>query len=489
MKTLYTALKEASKSDDFIQLKHSIRGQLFYFSYYKPMVNQEQLHHDILSIIQFENREIHDLSDLKNLIPIEGIKLTSNLKDISLSLTKGSIFVQLDSNLNEGMLINVAQETTAYRKNNSSENEYSVIGPKVAFVESLDSNMNLLRKEIVTEKLIFEEQTLGSVSKTRVVIVYIDGIANPLNINTVRQRLSDMDFDVVFDTAILDQIISDNSNSPFPLFLPSERVDRIKYSLLNGQVAILSDGSPYVISAPSTVFDFFISPEDYYLPWILGSFFRLIRYYGVLFSILATPIYVSIITFHYMVVPEDLLLPIIESRANVPFPPIIEALLLEITVELIREAGARLPAKVGQSLGIVGGVVLGTAAVEAGLTSTILVILVSLSALSSFTTPIFKMANTIRFLRFPLIALAGLYGGLGIMVGLILLGGHLLRLKSLGTPYIIPLFPFRYKDFRDSFIRSSLSLTWGRPSFLRPLKSRRFTVQKHKDIGDDFKNE
>jgi hypothetical protein len=489
LKNIHHALKEKSKSDDFTQAAFTVHGKLLHFSYYKTIVNHEQFHHDVLSFIQISKAEIDNLQQLKNLIPIEGTKLSNNLEDISSSLIKGSIYIQFDSDLNEGLLINIADLTKGYRKNNESENEYSVIGPKVGFVEDIDTNLNLLRKELITEHLLFEEHIVGSISKTRVVIAYLDGIANPQHVNTVRQRLTELDFDVVFDTAILDQIIADNSKSPFPLFNSSERVDRVKFNLLSGKVAILSSGSPYVLAGPSTFFDFFISPEDYYLPWVLGSFFRIIRYFGVAFSILATPLYVAVLTFHYVVIPKDLLGPIIASRANVPFPPFIEVLFLEITVELLREAGARLPTKVAQTLGIVGGVILGQAAVQAALTSNILIIIVSLSALASFTTPIFKMSNTIRYLRFPLMVLAALCGGLGITVGIVFLIGHLLRLKSLGTPYIVPVFPFRYKDFKDSFIRSSLSLTTERPGYSRPLSSKRYKVPKSKDIGDDYNNE
>lgn len=489
MKNLKIALKEASKSGDFIQSAITIHNTILHFSYYSSIVNHEQISNDLLLGIQRANAKINDLNELNNLIPIEGIQLSSNLEEISLNLIKGSIYIQLDPDLSEGILVNVADLKKGYRDNNLSENEYSVIGPKVAFVEAIDTNLNLLRKEIISENLIFEEHTCGSLSKTRVVIAYIDGITNPQHVNTVRQRLTDFDFDVVFDSATLDQIISDKSNTPFPLFMSTERVDRMKFNLLEGQVAIISNGSPYVISGPTTVFDFFFSPEDFYLPWVLGSFLRIIRYLGVAYSILATPIYVSVITFHYNIIPRALLGPIIESRTNVPFIPLLEVLFLELSVELVREAGARLPTKVGQTLGIVGGVVLGEAAVQAGLTSNILIIIVSLSALSSFTTPIFKMANTLRFLRFPLIGLAAALGLIGVMIGVMFLLGHLLRLKSLGTPYLVPMYPFRGKDFKDNFIRNSYSKTWSRTRFLRPLIQRRYSVQKHKDIEDDFKDE
>ncbi len=478
-----------SKSDDFLQTSITVHDKLLHFSYYKTLVNHEQFHHDLLSFIQTSNCEIKQLHDLKALIPIEGIKASSNLEEISLSLTKGSIFLQIDPYFNEGLLVDIADLQLGLRKNNNTENEYSVIGPKVGFVENLDTNMNLLRKGIITEKLIFEEHTVGSVSKTRVAIAYIEGITNPQHVNTVRQRLLDLDFDVAFDSSILEQLIADNSNSPFPLLLSTERVDRIKYSLISGEVSLICDGSPYVIAGPVNLFSFLISPEDYYLPWILGSFFRLIRYFGVAFSILGTSVYVAVLTFHYTVIPMNLLGPIIESRVNVPVPPLLEVLFLEITIELLREAGSRLPTKVSQTLGIVGGIILGQAAVQAALTSNILLIIVSLSALASFTTPIFKMSNTIRFLRFPLIVLASMWGGLGIMVGLMFILGHLLRLKSLGSPYIVPLFPFRHKNFSDSFIRSSFTLTFKRFSFTRPLSVKRYSVQKNKDIGDDYNNE
>nr|WP_157320472.1 MULTISPECIES: spore germination protein [Paenibacillus] len=489
MNNVYEALKDALRSDDFNQSTITKNKTTLHMSFLKSVINHEQLHHDVLDYIQCSTSDFHDLDDIKRLIPIEGIQFSSNLAEISLSLTKGSLFIQIGSNLNEGILINIADTNKGYRKNNLSEDEYSVIGPKVAFVEDIDTNLNLLRKEIISENLIFEELTKGSLSKSRVVIAYIDGITNPQHVNTLRQRLMEVDVDVVFDTSILDQIISDNSNTPFPLFTSTERVDRMKFNLLNGQVGVLSSGSPFGISGPATVFEFFFSPEDYYLPWVLGTFFRIIRFIGVIFTIFATPFYVSIITFHYSIVPKNMLGPIIESRSNVPFPPFLEVLIMEITVELLREAGARLPTKVGQTLGIVGGVVLGQAAVQAGLTSNILIIIVALSAVATFTTPIFKMANTIRFLRFPMIILAGAFGGLGVMVGSVFLLAHLLRLKSLGNPYLAPLYPFRYKDFKDGFVRSALSLTWSRPSFLRPLFLRRYQVQKHKDIENDYNNE
>lgn len=457
LQNIHNALSELSKSNDFTQSTVQIKENLIHFSYYKTLISHEQFHHDLLSFIQISDCEIKHVHDLKTLIPIEGLKISSSLEEILQCLVQGSIFIQIDPQRNEeGLIVNIADAKLGHRGHNDTENEFSIIGPKVGFVENIDTNLTLIRRALVTEKLIFEEHVIGSISKTRVVIAYLEGITNPEHVNTVRQRLLDLDFDVVFDTSVLEQLITDNSNSPFPLFLSSERLDRITYSLLNGEVSLVCDGSSTLITGPVTLFSFIISPEDYYLPWVMGSFFRIIRYCGVVFSILATSIYVAILTFHYIVIPRELLGPIIKSRVNVPFPPLLEVLFLETTIELLREAGSRLPTKVSQTMGIVGGIILGQAAVAAGLTSNILLIIVSLSALASFTTPIFKISNTIRFLRFPLIGLASLLGGLGIMIGLMFILGHLLRLKSLGSPYIVPMFPFRIKSLNDSVIRPSL---------------------------------
>nr|WP_265415897.1 spore germination protein [Paenibacillus albus] len=220
------------------------------------------------------------------------------------------------------------------------------------------------------------------------------------------------------------------------------------------------------------------------MPWILGSFFRAIRIFGVIFSLFASAMYVAITTYHYEVIPRDLLVRLIFSRQNVPFPPVLEVLLLEIAVEALREAGARLPSRIGGTLGIVGGIVLGTAAVDAALTSNILIIIVSLSALASFVTPIYKMSSTIRFLRFPIILLADFWGSIGIFIGISFLLIHITRLRSLGYPYSVPMYPLRVKDFSDSFVRSSLQITGKRPGYLKPDSHVRYKPKKVKKKSD-----
>jgi spore germination protein KA len=469
IKNLDQLLKLTGQSNDFKKTAILLGKQEVNIFYYSTLIDAKWMQQHLILVLQNRSLDskIKEIEDIKALIPINDIEITDEITNIQSKLLKGYALVQLHKNDQKCALVNLA-DNHGLRKNNDTENEFSVVGPKVGFVEDLDTNIYLLRSQINIPNLIIKEIIVGTTSKTKVAIIYIDGVANEQNIQIVEQRLTDIDHDVIFDSSILDQMISDNSFTPFPLFVSTERRDRVVYSLINGQVAVISDGSPYFVTGPSTLFDFFISPEDYYLPWILGSFFRLIRIFGVIFSLFATSMYVVITTFHYEVIPKELLGPLIFSRQNVPFPPFFEVLFLEITIEFLREAGARLPTKIGQTLGIVGGIVLGQAAVEAALTSNILLILVALSALASFTTPIYKMSNAIRFLRFPIIILSAIWGGIGIFIGLGFMFVHIIRLKSLGSPYAVPIFPLRTMDLKDSFIRSPFQILNKRPQHLRP---------------------
>ncbi|MGG0240792.1 spore germination protein [Bacillus rhizoplanae] len=474
-------LEKMKQSMDFLHFNITDNGDLCIF-YIKSVSEEVVLKHYILSPIKRRLANIEKIEDLPNIIPIEEIILSPSIEEIREKLLGGFILIQLQNSSQKDNYALIRAESTVpgSRIYNDTENEYSVVGPKVGFVESLDVNLHLLRKGVVTENLIFKEVTVGSISKTQLAVGYLDGITNKQHVNTVMQRLQDIDFDIPFDATMIEQLISDNSNSIFPLLLSTERLDRAMYALIAGQVLILTNGSPYVLAGPTTLLDFFVSPEDYYLSWIIGSFFRFIRFFGALFSIFSSAIYTAVLTYHYQMIPTDLVGPIVFSRANVPFPPILEVLFLEITIELLREAGARLPTKVGQTLGIVGGIVIGQATVQAALTSTILLIAVSLSALAAFTTPTIKMTSTIRILRFPLIILAGMMGGLGLIIGFTLILAHLIRLKSLGSPYLLPLYPFRGIDSSEAFVRYPFSMAAKRPSYLRPKSNWRFNPKKAK---------
>ncbi|MFP7298713.1 spore germination protein [Neobacillus niacini] len=487
--TIDKVLEKAKKSSDFTSFYPIETDNRIRISFYATLIDMNLLHETILPSLIEKIDSIKVLTDIKNIIPIESIKLSSDANEVKNSLHQGHAIIQLTDTPEEFALINMDNSRFGNRETNDTENEFSVIGPKTGFIEDITTNLHLIRRGLVTSDLIFEEIVVGTRSKTKVVIAYLEGVTNPEYVKTARQRIGDLDIDVVYDNTRLEQLISDHANTPFPLFITTERVDRAIFALVQGQVAIVSDKSCYVITGPSNLMDFFSSPEDYYLPWLVGTIFKFIRITGMLFSIFATPFYVAILTYHYEVVPKDLLGPIVYSRANVPFPPVIEVLFLEFTIEFLREAGARLPTKIGQTLGIVGGIVIGQATVEAALTSNILLIIVALSALSSFTTPIYKMSNAVRILRYPFIVLAAFYGGFGIYIGLILLIGHLMRLKSLGSPYMVPLFPYRKGGFLQSFTRMPFSFSDKRPSFLRTITRKMFEPKNNQDPEEGLNTE
>lgn len=476
---------ELIKSKDYKKtfFFNQISGKKFHLVYMTTLVDEQILDNHVLPSL-LENK-FYQIADVKKLLPVADVELSSNTADISKKLFDGYVMLTLEGDTSGFALI--SSQKKVVRSVTAPEIEFSVVGPKEAFVESLEQNLNMIRKRMPIKELVAEEFVIGKLSQTNVTVLYIDGITNKEVINTVKQRISDIDKDDIADSSYFLAMIADNGNSPFPQLLDTERPDRVTSSLAEGKIVILVDGSPHALIGPTSLTEFFNSFEDYYLNWILASFIRLIRLFAVLFSIFITPLYVAVVSYHYELIPKDLLGTLMTSRRVVPFPPFFEALFLEVTIELLREAGARLPTKVGQTIGIVGGIVLGTASVEAGLTSNVLLIFIALSALASFTTPVYQMSNTIRLLRFPFLLMAELWGLLGITIAFCFLLVHLLRLKSLGFPYMEPMFPFRLYDFRDALFRFPFKSQYKRPQFLRTGDSSRFKKYKasqKKDIDE-----
>ncbi|PWW32381.1 GerA spore germination protein [Cytobacillus oceanisediminis] len=488
-KTISEVFEKANKSSDFSTISLLEKNNSLRISFYKTLIDSNILQKSVLPFLKEKASAIKELSDLRNIVPIEGIKIIKDPIEVEKALHEGFIVIYFKDEKEEYALLNISYPRLGQRETNDTQNEFSVIGPKVGFIEDLSTNLHLIRDHLNTSDLIFEEIIVGSRVRTKVVLAYLDGVTYPEYVNTLKQRLKELDVDVSLDNTQLEQLISDHTRTPFPLFITTERVDRTVGSLVQGQVVLISDKSSYAVIGPVTLMEFFSNPEDFYLPTIIASFFKLIRIFGMLFSIFATAFYVAILTFHFEVVPKDLLGPIIFSRANVPFAPVVEVLFLEITIDLLREAGARLPTKIGQTLGIVGGIVIGQATVEAALTSNILLIFVALAALSSFTTPIYKMSNAVRLLRYPFILLAAIWGGLGIYVGLIFLIAHLARLKSLGVPFLLPIYPYRKGGVAISFVRPNYVKNDKRPWYLRPLSIKRYSPVSDKDPDEGLNTE
>lgn len=339
----------------------------------------------------------------------------------------------------------------------SSENESTVIGPQDAFTESLATNLSLIKRRIQQPGLKNKDQTIGKETNTKISVLYIDHIVNNENLKLINERLDKLTYEGFFDITILKQLIEDNPYSVFPQFLLTSKPDAAVQFLLDGRIVIAMENSQSVLVLPVSFFEMFTSTEDFYNRWTTTSLLRTIRFLGFFITIMLTPLYISVLSYHSGVLPFELLIIIQESRSKVPFPPVIEVLFIELVIEVLREAGSRMPTKIGQTIGIVGGIVIGTAAVEAGLVSNILIVLVAISALLSFSLPNFLMSNASRVIRYIFILAAGLFGLLGQFIAFAWLFNHLLNLTSLGSPYMTPVIPRAWSDMYNSIIRFPLS--------------------------------
>ncbi|MGE7873201.1 spore germination protein [Bacillus paramycoides] len=480
--SLQDLIEKLKKSSDFINYHTSDDETMpYYISYYRPSLDGEKLQKYLMPTLL--ERPCTSLEELKEHIPMSGITITNDLQKIEDMVLKGHAIIQLNQQDQKCMLANIAIDN--YRAPTPPLNESTVIGPQEGFVEDIDTNINLVRKRLPVLDLQTKEMIVGEFSKTKVVMMYLDNLAEKENVDFLEESLRALKYDQINDSAYIQELMGEKSI--FPLYINTERTDRVTKALIDGKIAIFVDGSPSVLLTPVSYFDFFISPEDYNVSWLYATFSRILRLIAVLFSICATPLYVAVLNYHYELIPSDLLETLILSRAQVPFPPLIEALFLELAIDLLREAGARLPMKVGQTLGIVGGIVIGQASVQAGLTSNILLIIVALSALASFITPIYKMGNAVRLLRFPFLAFAEIGGLFGISLGFIFLFTHLFRLTSLRKPYAL-FYPTRQQSFKDSWIRFPLTMIDTRDVQARPQhvkKSAKGISTRHRSDFDD----
>ncbi|GFZ88702.1 spore germination protein [Paenibacillus marchantiophytorum] len=449
--------------------------------YFGNLADPNLVNSQLLSALQHIKLEPFTMEDLCPLIPVGLTVLTCEMEQAITSLLRGWTVVY-KAGYSDAILVNTAKPPE--RTPSIAEIETNVIGPQIGFTESIETNLGIVRSYIANENLCNESLEIGVKTKTQVQLLYLSDVAEEQTVNTLRQRITDLEIDGVIGSSLLVQFIEDNSMSIFPQLILTERPDRVGFSLLEGKVVLLVNGSNFAIVGPSTFLDFFKSPEDHYLHWNIAVFIRGLRFLAIFISILMTPAYVAALTFHYEVIPPSLLVPLAQSRSKVPFPPLFESLFLEITIELLREAGARLPTKVGQTMGIVGGIVIGQAAVQAGFTSNILIMIVALAALSSFTTPIYLMGISIRFVRFPMIITAGIWGGIGIVFTISLLIIHLLRQTSLGHPYLHPIFPPRWRDLMDTVFRLPFPMLSGRSTFTRMPNKQRFNKEQAKQKKD-----
>ncbi|TMV49630.1 spore germination protein [Paenibacillus mesophilus] len=462
--------------------------------YYSTMIDQAMLNGDILKSFMYVPPHLEEKSIkpsrlkevlLKDSIFHSQVGTEGRFANLVEAVLRGQTVVAIEG-LDEAFVIGT--RNIEQRAIDQPATEQVIRGPREGFIEMLSTNIALLRYRLQTPDLRMNTLELGRRTKSKVAICYMEGITNPDLLKEVKKRLSNIDIDAILDSGYLEQFIEDNHLSPFPQVQYTERPDKVAANLLEGRVAILVDGSPLALVVPTVFSQFYQTVEDYTERFLLMSAVRLARLVALIFSLVFPSLYVAIISFNPELIPTEFAVAVAGGRAGVPFPAIIEVLVIEISMEVLREATIRLPQQVGGALSIVGVLVIGQAAVAAGFASPITVVIIALTTIGSFATPAYNAALALRLLRFPLIILAGIFGLYGVMIGLILIANHLISLKSFGVPYLSPLVPGSYQGMKDLLVRGPLWWMNKRPSFLYPLDATRLsdkTVEQLKQPTDN----
>jgi spore germination protein KA len=344
------------------------------------------------------------------------------------------------------------------------DTEVSIRGSREGFVENLSTNMILIRKRIKNPNLKFEIIQLGTQTNTDICLCYIKGIANDEIVNEVRRRIMKIKTDAILDTGYIEQYITDNRLTLFPLVGNSEKCDKLVSKLLEGRVAILCDGTPYVLTLPYLLIEALQTSDDYYDHAFFATFMRLLRLFALFISTLLPALYVALVSFHHIVIPFKLIITLAASRQGIPFSPFVEALLMIMAFEFLREAGVRMPKTVGQALSIVGAIVLGEASVAAGIASNLMVIIVAITAICSFITP--PLIRVTMLLRFVFLIIANFFGFLGISLIAVVVIIHLCKLRSFGIPYMTPFSPLTISDLKDTVIMAPIWAMITRPRLM-----------------------
>ncbi len=404
---------------------------------------------------------------IDHLMPQNDVKKIEKFEDAFSGINMGNCFLLVDT-LNIGFDIDV--KGFKQRSISSPQNEVIIRGSQEAFVENIRTNTSMLRRIINNENLVIENCSVGKITKTKVAICYLKDITNNDLVAEVKYRINNLDIDHLISSGQLEQLVQDSTSSLFPQLIATERPDKTVIHLLEGRVAIIVNGTPYVLIAPGVLSDFLSSPEDINFRFQFSDLLRLIRLLAVFIALFLPGIYVAVTAYHHELLPTELLFTIEAARETVPFPTIVEILLMEISFELIREAGIRVPSPIGPTIGIVGGLILGDAAVNANLVSPVLIIIVAITAICSFSIPDLTLNFTVRACRFIYIFLGYIAGFLGIAVGVFLQIIFLCNLKSFGSPYLRPYMLHNNKRAAASYFLPPIWKRENRSNIVNPKK-------------------
>ncbi|OJF18359.1 MAG: spore gernimation protein [Bacillaceae bacterium G1] len=442
------------------------------------LINATLIDDYILKSLMFATRQTPELINADSLtdaliqtgLTVNEVGQANDFQQVIRSLLSGDTVLLLDG---ETMALFMNTKGWERRSVQEPNTEAVIRGPRDGFTETLRMNTALIRLRLKDPDLRVKNMTVGKRTNTDIALMYIEGIVDPKVLEEVQKRLAAIEIDGALESGYLEQMIEDNHYSPFPQIQNTERPDKAVANLLEGKVVIVTDGTPFVLIAPAVFSQFYQSPEDYYERFGIATFIRFIRLLSMALALFLPSLYIAFVAFHPEMLPSDMAIAMMAGRSAVPFPALVEAFVIEIAVEILREASVRLPGPIGPTIGIVGALIIGESAVSAGLVSPIIVIIVGLTTVGSFASPSYSAAIALRMLRFPMMIAAGTFGLMGIMLLLFVIVVHLSSLKSFGVPYMAPISPSRTSDLKDTWIRVPLFFMRSRPKILKPRDDKR----------------
>jgi spore germination protein len=433
--------------------------------YIDGMADKLLLDDYVLEPLMSFDKEIKNAKEIKdNILAVTDMHEVAKLSEGVNAMLSGDTLMFIDE-LNCAYVI--ATRFWPARGVGDPSGETVIRGAREGFTETIRFNTALIRRRIRDTRLRIKAKSIGIRSKTDVAIIYIDDIVNKDVLEELNKRIEEINIDAVFDSAYIEQLIEDNKYSPFPQIQSTERPDVVAAALYEGRVALVVDNSPFAIIVPTTLPNLFQSPDDYYQRWMHSSIVRFLRMFAIFISLTAPALYVAVTSYHTSIIPTKLAYAIAASREGVPFPAFIEAIIMELFFALLMEAVIRLPRPIGSTIGIVGGLVIGQSAVSAGIVSPIMIIIVAITAITTFVTPNYEVATAFRLVRFLLVIASAIVGFYGIIIGLILLLIHLVRMKSFGIPYLAPAVSTDISDLKDMYIRGPISDHRERPKYMK----------------------
>ncbi len=440
-------------------------GDMVLIAYINGFIDKEALNKSILQPLM---QELTSPLDIKSTVRISGIEETNKMDDIIMEITSGNL-VLFHEKLETCYLLNLCD----YEKRTiqESQDEQVIKGPKEAFIEDIGVNKTLIRRKIRNNNLVFEDFIFGQQTNTKVSIVYIKGIVNEEILAELKARLKKIKIDAILDVGYISQYIEDSPKSIVSTTYTTEKPDVVAGKILEGRIGILCDGSPDACTLPSIFIEKLMVPEDYYIKSNFSTYLRILRFTSFFISTTLAGVYIALINFHQEMIPTDLLISMARQREGVPLPSFLEAVSMIFFFEILKEAGLRLPKPVGQTASIVGGLVIGQAAVEANLVSAVMVIIVSISGITEFVNPELKqMVISYRWIILILSAVLGLYG---IICGILILTFHMVSIRSFGVPYLYPIAPYNKEGKKDFLRRVPIKEFNYRPKYIANKYSRR----------------